>query len=95
MVPLSEKPVETIRARPKTLDFQARIRQEDEEKRLKAEQFERLNVSRISLCTIAVIVAYWKFMMQALASQPSLHSLHGPSAVAKRELSDSDDDWDD
>lgn len=54
MVPLSEKPVETNRARPKTLDFQARIRQEDEEKRLKAEQFERLNVSPVALCTIAV-----------------------------------------
>lgn len=45
MVPLSEKPKETSQVRPKTLDFQARLRKEDEEKRLKAEQFERLNVS--------------------------------------------------
>ncbi|KAF1330331.1 Tumor-specific antigen, partial [Globisporangium splendens] len=43
MVPLSEKPKDTVQVRPKTLDFQARLRQEDEEKRLKAEQFERLN----------------------------------------------------
>jgi hypothetical protein len=65
MVPLSEKPVETSRARPKTLDFQARIRQEDEEKRLKAEQFERLNVSLgpFSVGGGATVVAHWKRMM--------------------------------
>lgn len=44
MVPLSQKPEETAPARPKTLDFQDRIRREDAEKRAKAEQFERLNV---------------------------------------------------
>lgn len=44
MVPLSQKPKEVVQARPKTLDFQDRIRKEDEEKRVKAEQFERLNV---------------------------------------------------
>lgn len=51
MVPLSQKPKEVVQARPKTLDFQDRIRKEDEEKRVKAEQFERLNVRALTCDT--------------------------------------------
>lgn len=57
MVPLSQKPKDVVQARPKTLEFQDRIRKEDEEKRLKAEQFERLNVRRVAsahLLTVSI-----------------------------------------
>ncbi|KAG6614630.1 coronin-like protein [Phytophthora cinnamomi] len=43
MVPLSEKPIDTTPVRPKTLDFQARKREEEEKERQKAAQFARLS----------------------------------------------------
>ncbi|KAL3669033.1 hypothetical protein V7S43_006318 [Phytophthora oleae] len=49
MVPLSEKPKDTAPVRPKTLDFQARKREEDEKERQKVAQFARLSVS---CCTV-------------------------------------------
>lgn len=49
MVALSERPKETVVARPKTLDFQAQLRREEELARAKAEQFERLSVSPLWL----------------------------------------------
>ncbi|KAG1701119.1 hypothetical protein DVH05_011360 [Phytophthora capsici] len=43
MVPLTEKPQDTAPVRPKTLDFQARKREEDEKERQKIAQFARLS----------------------------------------------------
>ncbi|EEY61174.1 coronin-like protein [Phytophthora infestans T30-4] len=43
MVALSEKPKDTTPVRPKTLDFQARKREEEEKERQKAAQFARLS----------------------------------------------------
>ncbi|KAL4132981.1 hypothetical protein PRIC2_003309 [Phytophthora ramorum] len=43
MVPLSEKPKDMAPVRPKTLDFQARRREEEEKERQKAAQFARLS----------------------------------------------------
>ncbi|TYZ61478.1 hypothetical protein PybrP1_008941 [[Pythium] brassicae (nom. inval.)] len=83
MVPLSQKPKDVVQARPKTLEFQDRIRKEDEEKRRKAEQFERLNVlaSQPSLHSVTKGVA------------AGGHQSDAATAAARE--SDSDDDWDD
>ncbi|KAG7389530.1 Coronin-2B [Phytophthora pseudosyringae] len=43
MVPLSEKPKDNAPVRPKTLDFQARKKEEDEKERQKTAQFARLS----------------------------------------------------
>lgn len=43
MVALSEKPMESAAARPRTLDFQAHRREEEEKERQKAAQFARLS----------------------------------------------------
>ncbi|RLN64029.1 hypothetical protein BBJ29_005340 [Phytophthora kernoviae] len=43
MVPLSEKPKNVAPVRPKTLDFQAQLREEEEKERQKAAQFARLS----------------------------------------------------
>lgn len=49
MVLLSEKPKDAAPVRPKTLDFQARRRKEEEKELQKAAQFARLSVSHQSL----------------------------------------------
>ncbi|KAF4316317.1 hypothetical protein JM18_003142 [Phytophthora kernoviae] len=43
MVPLSEKPKNVAPVRPKTLDFQAQLREEEEKERQKTAQFARLS----------------------------------------------------
>ncbi|RLN91563.1 hypothetical protein BBJ28_00007931 [Nothophytophthora sp. Chile5] len=59
MAPLSEKPKDVAPMRPKTLDFQAQLREEEAKERQKAAQFERLSVSRPA-ATILHGRLFWK-----------------------------------
>jgi len=91
MTPLSDKPAEaTTGYRPKTLEFQARLRREEQEARAKAEQFERLNVRRERVAAMSTLcspgAALWLNERGRSRSRTSRRFTSCTSAAARRWL---------